>query len=458
MASKFAKKPTNKPHTVRTYKYDLILNQIEKVGLQYVLQTCQRFYNAALEERISAYKQYTEELDKRGLYHYESVQKTSKKVPKKSKKTPVQASPVELHEVKKIYDHTSPEAKELKKKYEVNYYTQAAALTLIRAEDQVINALPRHMLNAVLYKLDLAFNAFFKRCKTGQTPGFPRFKGIHQFKSFEFRHPLKIENSAGVSQVHIPNLGWVRFNQYRPLRGVVKSVYFRLQQSGKWTVNFSVDLGGTPEKIPLDLIPDNQIVGGDLGLNILLYLSNDEKIERVRFTKNSEKKLAKQQRKLSRKKKGSNGYKRQRALVAKTNDRIANQRLDYLRKVAVYLVLHYKLIFLEDLNVKGMVQGLNYGKSIYDAAWSLLVSLVQFKAESAGSWVVKVDPRDTSQDCSGCGKLVPKDLTVRIHSCPYCGLILDRDLNAAMNIRSRGLRELGLSVSTTDEPRSACID
>jgi putative transposase len=219
-----------------------------------------------------------------------------------------------------------------------------------------------------------------------------------------------------------------------------------------------VDLGGTPEKIPLDLIPDNQIVGGDLGLNILLYLSNDEKIERVRFTKNSEKKLAKQQRKLSRKKKGSNGYKRQRALVAKTNDRIANQRLDYLRKVAVYLVLHYKLIFLEDLNVKGMVQGLNYGKSIYDAAWSLLVSLVQFKAESAGSWVVKVDPRDTSQDCSGCGKLVPKDLTVRIHSCPYCGLILDRDLNAAMNIRSRGLRELGLSVSTTDEPRSACID
>ena len=147
---------------VRTYKYDLILNQIEKVGLQHVLQTCQRFYNAALEERITAYKKYTEELDKRGLYHYESIQEKLKKVPKKSKKIPVQASPVVLHEVKKVYDHGLSETKELKKKYEVNFYTQCEALTLIRVEDQVINALPRHMLNAVLYKLDLAFNAFFQ--------------------------------------------------------------------------------------------------------------------------------------------------------------------------------------------------------------------------------------------------------------------------------------------------------
>ena len=122
---------------------------------------------------------------------------------------------------------------------------------------------------------------FFKRCRNGQTPGYPRFKGIHHFKSFGFRVPLKVENTAGVSKVWIPNLGLIRFNQYRPLRGEIKAVSFRLQQSGKWTVNFSVDLGETPEKVPLDLIPAEQIVGGDLGLNTLLHLSNDEKIDRI---------------------------------------------------------------------------------------------------------------------------------------------------------------------------------
>jgi putative transposase len=112
--------------------------------------------------------------------------------------------------------------------------------------------------------------------------------------------------------------------------------------------------------------------------------------------------------------------------------------LDHARKTAKELVEKYDLIAYEDLNIRGMVQGLNFGKSVSDAAWKMFISCLQSKAEEAGKWAVGVNPRGTSQRCSGCSEVVPKTLSERVHRCPHCGLELDRDHNAALNVVALG--------------------
>lgn len=186
-----------------------------------------------------------------------------------------------------------------------------------------------------------------------------------------------------------------------------------------------------------------EAVGIDLGLNEIATLSTGEKIANPRWVRGSEKKLAKEQRRLSRRKKGSNSRKEQKKVVAKTHRRIRNQRRDFHHKISRKLADTYDLIVFEALKVKNMVKNKYLARSILDAGWNQLICFVSYKAEEAGKRVERVNPSGTSQLCSSCGIKVQKSLAVRTHKCPHCGLVMDRDENAAINILSRGLDTVG---------------
>ena len=163
-----------------------------------------------------------------------------------------------------------------------------------------------------------------------------------------------------------------------------------------------------------------------------------------RFFRSEEKELAKVQRKLSKAPKGSPERMRALKVVERVHERIANRRTDFVNKVSHGLVDRFRVIVFEDLDIRNMIQNCNLAKSISDVAWGMLVNATQNKAGYAGSEVVLVDPRNTSQICSGCGIIVQKELSERIHVCPGCGLAMDRDLNAALNILRLGLQSVGV--------------
>lgn len=172
----------------------------------------------------------------------------------------------------------------------------------------------------------------------------------------------------------------------------------------------------------------------DVGLESLLTLSNGDKIEPPEFLRKSEKKLVVEQRSLSRKQKGSENRKKQRIKVVKVHRKIREQRGNFKHKTSRMLVSNYDFIAFENLHIQNMMQNHYLAKSIADASWSQLMFFTRYKAEDAGVGVEFVDARNTSQICSGCGQIVQKSLAVRTHNCPFCGLVMDRDLNASKNI------------------------
>jgi len=183
-------------------------------------------------------------------------------------------------------------------------------------------------------------------------------------------------------------------------------------------------------------------VGVDVGLKSFITLSNGDRVDNPRFFVQEEKALAKAQRKLSKAQKGS--LKRDRALkvVHRVHERIANKREDFIQKLSLSLVKSYDIIVFEDLNIKGMVKNHCLAKHIADAAWSKLIASTSYKAEWAGKRVELVNPSNTSKIYSGCGQMVLKSLSERVHQCPFCGLTLDRDHNAAINILRLGLQSV----------------
>ena len=193
-------------------------------------------------------------------------------------------------------------------------------------------------------------------------------------------------------------------------------------------------------------------MGIDVGLTTLATLSEGAPIENPRHGKAAAKRVTAAQRCLSRKQRGSRSRRRAVVSLQRAYAHVHNQRLDTARKTAARMVSRFDVICFEDLNIAGLAAGM-LSKSVNDAAWGLLIAATTCKAESAGKHVVKVDPRGTTIDCSRCGTAVPKRLDERTHRCGNCGLVMGRDLNAAHNIRGRGMRSLGLLATqrVTDE-------
>lgn len=353
-----------------------------------------------------------------------------------------QASSLEntLEECRWLYNHFLAERKNAweQHKQSVSLYDQHATLTSLKAQRSSLSSVYSQVLQNVGVRIDLAFKAFFRRCKSGEKPGYPRFRGKGWYDSFTYPQcpktgaPFKFSDDE---HIKLAKIGVVRLKKHRKLLGTMKTCTVKRSSTDKWYVCISC------EDVPAKTLKANKKrIGIDVGLSSFATLSSGESIDNPRFFKQEERALAKAQRKHSKKK-----TKKTRKVIARVHERIKHGREDFCHKQAKALVDKYGLICFEDLSIKNMIvkgKKPKLSKSISDAAWGLFLNLLSFKAESAGRTAVKVNPAYTTQDCSECGNRQVMKLSDRQYECPVCGLSIDRDLNAAKNILSVGLHTL----------------
>ena len=305
-------------------------------------------------------------------------------------------------------------------------FEQQAAFPRWKKEYAELGGVYSQVLQNVAVRVDLAFDAFFRRVKAGETPGYPRIKSKGQYDSITYP-----QSGFGFyeGRLRLSKIGDVPVRLHRPVEGVIKTCTVR-RINFKWFVCLAVEV--VPELLP----PSDEEVGIDVGLKTFASLSNGENVDNPRFFRRDEKVLAKAQRKLAKQKRGSRERRKARRVVSRIHERIRNRRHDFVHQTARRLVNRYGVIAVERLNVKGMVKNHCLAKSISDASWWMFRSVLTGKAERANRLVVAVNPTYTSQRCSGCGDIQKKSSSVRMHRCSVCGLVLDRDTNAAVNIKA----------------------
>ena len=314
-------------------------------------------------------------------------------------------------------------------------YEQQKKLPFLKTDWPPVAAVHSQVLQNVAVRVDLAFQAFFRRCKQGDTPGFPRYKGCGRYDSLTYPQAHGFALKAG--RLRLGKIGLVQVKQHREVEGTPKTCTVRRSATGKWYATLLCDL--EPEPLPSSA----EACGLDVGLEKFATLSHGAQIANPRFFRQEEKQLAKAQRRLSQQEKGTPEQAQARKVVARVHERIRFKRHDFAHQLARRLVNHYGLIAVEDLNINGMVHNHCLAKSIHDAAWSQFRQCLSYKAAEAGRTLVAVNPAYTSQDCSQCGHRLRKALSVREHDCPCCELNIDRDENAARNILRLGLQSQG---------------
>jgi len=368
----------------KTYKYRLLGNRITFGKADNWIFLCRKLYNTALEQRIAIYKQ---------------------------------------------------------NKGSISCYSQINQLPDLKAYFSEYREVGSQVLQGVIERLDKAYQNFFRRVKNGNgKAGFPRFKGRDRYDSFTLKQVgWKLEGKY----LSIRNVGRFKLKLSRLIAGDIKTVTIRREATGKWYVCFSCN--NVPERI---LEKSSKSIGIDVGIKSFLVDSEGNTVDNPAYFRQSEGLLRRRQRRLCRRIKGSNGRRQARVLVAKAHEKVKNQRNDFLHKIANKYVAQYGVIFIEDLNIKGMVRNHHLSKSIADSSWGKFFEMLNWKAEEAAREVIKI-PRfePSSKTCSDCGA-VNKDLTLndRQWVCQACGVLHDRDYNAAKNIARVGQTLSGANV------------
>jgi putative transposase len=317
----------------------------------------------------------------------------------------------------------------------VSYYDTKKLIPVWKQDKPALKSVHSQVLQDISKRVDLAFQAFFRRIKSGEEKaGYPRFKGYGRYDSFTY---TQSGFELSDNKLCLSKIGDIKIKLHRPIEGTIKRVNIRRTPTGKWVASLLVD-----SEAIINAPFTGQYTGIDVGIKSFLTLSDGSFVPNPRFFVTEEKILAKAQRKLSKQKKGTPERRKALKVVQHNHERIANKREDFVQKVSLNLIKSYDFISFEDLNVKGMIKNHCLAKHIADVAWNKLISITTYKAEWAGKKVELVNPRNTSQMCSSCGKIVKKELSERTHSCPFCGLILDRDHNAAINILRLGLQSV----------------
>lgn len=299
----------------------------------------------------------------------------------------------------------------------INYYDQAADLTQNKTEYQ--KEVYSQVLQNVLKRVEKSFKNFFRGA------GYPRFQGRNRYDSFTY--PQKGFEFTDDGKLKLSKIGEVRIFKHREIEGQIKTCTIK-RDVDNWYVSFSCEVE------PQQIKKTNKSIGIDVGLKSLITDSDGNHTAPEQYYRHAEKRLSKAQRQLSRKRKGSKNRNKQRTKVAKIHRHIRNQRKDFNHKLSRTFVNTYDHMVFEKLQITNMVKNHHLAKSITDAGWGQLIQFVKYKAECAGKVMTLIDPKNTSQMCSGCGNIVKKSLSVRIHNCPDCGLTIDRDHNAAINI------------------------
>ncbi len=380
----------------KAYKYKLLPTPAQVQQLEETLWRCRALYNVALEQRITLWKQ-------RGVT--------------------------------------------------LSRYEQEAELKDLRTTFPEYAAIHSYILQDVLACLGRAYQAFFQRVRErrdGKTSGFPRFQGHHgnRYHSItwkEYGNGARLDNGILV----LAKIGRVAVRWSRPggpWEETPKTVTISREADG-WYVIVSC------AEVPIQLLPaTGRETGIDVGLKVFLITADRLTIENPRHYRRGEKQLKKAQRRMSKRKKGSKHRGKAVACLARAHQTVKRQRADFHHKTALHLLRNYDAIALEDLRVANMVRNRYVAKSISDAAWAQFRAILEAKAAYAGRRVIAVPPAYTSQDCSGslpdgtrCPERIEKTLSVRTHVCPRCGLVLDRDENAARNIQWAGQTLRGLT-------------
>ena len=310
---------------------------------------------------------------------------------------------------------------------------------ILKQQYEWLKEVDKWSLQNSVCNMDVAYQKFFK-----EHAGYPKFKSKKNHKksyttTCNYCSRPTIEVSLDQNKIKLPKLKWVKAKIHRSFDGKIKSATISQAPSGKYYVSILVET----EHIPME--STGSVIGIDLGIKDLLITSDGEKFDNIRTTKKYEKKLAKEQRKLAHKKKGSAKYEKQRIKVAKIHEKIHNTRLDYLHKISHKLISENQVIISEDLSVSNMVKNHSLAKSISDCGWYELTRQLQYKAGWNNRQYIKIGRFiPSSQTCSVCGYVnsEAKDLSVREWICPQCDTIHDRDVNAAINILNEGLRLL----------------
>lgn len=329
-----------------------------------------------------------------------------------------------------------------------DFYSQKRELVCTKALFPEYKSIHSQVLQDCVERVKKTFDRWLKGDCNGKKSGKPRFKGVGRYRSFTF--PQMKQDCVKGKFINLPKIGLVKLIQHRLLPDgfKIKTATVTRKVDG-WYVTLSLEDASVPVLTPDTPTLENTI-GIDMGLKSFLVddSGNDESIPQ--HYRKAEKRLKRLQRSLSRKKKGSN--RRQKAIkrVAKTHLKVANQRKDFHYKIAKKLLSQGKHVAHEKLNIKGIART-RLAKSTHDAGWGQFLSILSIKAERAGLFTIAVNPNSTSQDCSNCGHKVKKELSDRWHSCPNCGCSLDRDHNAAINIKHRAVGHSVLKAQVTSE-------
>jgi len=383
-----------------SYKYRIEPNKAQGSALSEMLRDFCALYNAGLEERINAFRPVTNARCE--LVWGTFTDRNGKQC----------EGYIRQHLAKVTANKTRS----------INYKTQANDLPRLRLSCPNLDRWSYSAEQQVLRRLQKTFKAFFERGK-----GFPRFRAASRYHAAEFRvgDGLTMKKTGHLCFVGVA--GKIKVRWHRQLPGKPASAILT-RQNGKWYVVFHLEA-----KVADRAGPDS--VGIDFGLTSLIALSNGETELRPNWTKQAAKGLRRRQRAVARCKRRSRIRARRVAALARYHAHVANRRRDHLQRISRHLVDRFGRIGIEDLNIKGLAAGM-LAKHINDASWAQLTAMLEYKAESAGVELVKVDPRGTSQQCPGCGLLEAKTLGKREHRCE-CGLVLDRDVAAAMVVHFR---------------------
>ena len=384
------KKATETQHPRKTYRFRIYPTRKQINVLETWLGLCCDTYNAALDERKSAYRMS-------GL--------------------------------------------------SLSYTHQCAELPACKEVRPELGEVPAQVLQDAVKRVDRAYDDFFRRVEEGQKPGFPRFKSRFRYDSLTFKqykNSFDVFESAKKNKgtLVLAKLGHVKMVMHRPLKGTPKTAIVKRTPTGKWFVSISVEIG-EEEAEGRRLSACLEEVGIDVGLSTFAYLSTGEAIANPRFFRTEEATLARAQRKLSKAPKGSRQREQRRKVVARVHERIGNRRTNFIAQQVAFLIKRFGFLAVEALVVRNMVKNPKLAKSIADASWSMFFTHLLDKAEEAGREVVRVNPAYTSQTCSVCGHCQAMPLSVRVYECPYCGLVIHRDHNGSKNILNEGLKACG---------------
>ena len=360
--------------TSKTFKFKLLPTPEQEQRMAFVVRRCRELYNAALQERRDAW------------------QKCRKSI---------------------SCGHHSTELPSVKE---------------VRPEYHDIHS---QVLQDVLTRLDRAFQAFFRRVDQGEKPGYPRFQRGNRYHSFtykQFGNGATLDNGGLV----LSKIGRIAVRWSRPLVGTVKTVTITQQADG-WYCCCSC------AEVPMQSLPHTgHETGIDVGLKVFLISAEGEAVENPRYYRKAERALKKAQRRVSRRKKGSKRRTKAVEWLATKHQRVQRQRHDFPHTTALARRREYDPRYLDDWQGATLVQNAPLAKSISDAGGAPFRTILDGTAAGAGRRGIAVPPASTSQECRGGGTLVRKRLSIRTHVCTSCGLILDRDENAARNIQRAG--------------------